>query len=123
MPIRIAPFTRRAISAAITSRLASAIAVSGWRSDPKVTGGSATFAPVASTWMVPGGTITKRAFTSPMNAMKRPIPTPIARRRSLGMARIRPSRNPTSTRTSMVSPSRTTRPIAVCQDPAAGATW
>jgi len=44
IPIRIEPFTRRAISAAITSRLARAIAVSGWRSDPKVTGGSATFA-------------------------------------------------------------------------------
>ena len=47
----------------------------------------------------------------------------MARRRSRGIARISASRNPISTSTSIVSPSSTTSPMAVCQEPAAGATW
>ena len=55
--------------------------------------------------------------------MNRPMPAPIARRRSTGIARTTASRSPSSTSSSTMAPSSTTRPIAACQLPAAGATW
>ena len=55
---------------------------------------------------------TTPAFTSPMNAMNRPMPIPIARFRSMGMAFKTASRNPVSTRRVMMIPSATTTPIA-----------
>src|SRR5688500_16643531 len=58
-----------------------------------------------------------------MKAMNSPMPTPMARRRSCGMARITASRTPRSTSARTTSPSSTTSPIAVCQEPVAGATW
>jgi len=64
-----------------------------------------------------------RAFTAPMKAMNSPMPAPIARRRSRGIACSSASRSPTTTSTSISNPSATTSPIAACHEPAAGATW
>ena len=55
--------------------------------------------------------------------MNRPMPTPMARRRSTGMARATASRSPSRTQARTIAPSSTMRPIAPRQPPAAGATW
>ncbi len=51
-------------------------------------------------------------FTNPMNRMKRPMPTPIARLRASGTAFMIASRRPISTRTVTAMPSRTITPMA-----------
>ena len=122
MPMRSAPRTRRASRAAVTTSPTRATSVSGSRSEPKVTGGSTARGARDSAATVLAGTTTTRAFTAPMNAMNSPMPAPMARRRSRGIACSSASRRPTSTRTSMSSPSATTSPIAACHEPAAGAT-
>ena len=50
--------------------------------------------------------------TSPINAMKSPIPTEIAILSCVGTARKTATRKPVKTRTVIIKPSRTTRPIA-----------
>ena len=55
---------------------------------------------------------TKPASTRPMRAIKRPIPTEIAILSCVGTARKTAVRNPVRTKTRMMIPSRTTRPIA-----------
>jgi hypothetical protein len=51
-------------------------------------------------------------LTNPMIARNNPIPIPIARLRSMGMAFRTASRNPVSTRSVMIAPSITMTPIA-----------
>ena len=58
---------------------------------------------------------TKPASTNPIRAMKRPMPTEIATLSWVGMAWKTAVRKPVSTRTRMITPSMTTRPIASAQ--------
>ncbi len=61
----------------------------------------------------PGGPgMTTPAFTKPISAMNRPIPMPMDRLRSIGIAFRTASRNPVSTRAVMTRPSVTITPIA-----------
>ena len=55
---------------------------------------------------------TKPASTKPINAMNSPIPTEIATLSCVGTALNTATRNPVSTRTVMIKPSRTTKPMA-----------
>ena len=104
IPIRIAPLTLRTISAMM-------------RSVPKTntTVGQPTRLPFTPR---PTGTgpaavrRTKPASTNPIRAMNRPIPTEIAILICAGTALNTATRNPVSTSTKMIRPSRTTRPIA-----------
>ena len=87
IPISSAPLTRRATSALVRSR-------------PKTKSASDQERKFAT--MVTGGTgpgfacTTTPALTRPMNAMNSPIPIPIARFRSIGMAFSTASRKPAS---------------------------
>ncbi len=67
---------------------------------------------VPSVTGVPAPRTTKPAFTKPINAMKKPIPTAIARLSSVGIARITASRRFVWVRTRTIRPSSTTTPIA-----------
>jgi hypothetical protein len=58
------------------------------------------------------GWTTTPAFTSPMNAMNNPMPIPMARLRSSGMALRTASRNPVNTSAVMTRPSMTITPMA-----------
>ena len=104
IPIRIAPLTLRTISAMIRSVPTT-----------KTTVGQPTRLPLTPR---PTGTgpaavrRTKPASTSPMSAMKRPIPTEIAILICAGTALNTATRNPVSTSTRIIRPSSTTRPIA-----------
>ena len=104
IPIRIAPFTLRTMSAMIRSV-----------PNTKTTVGQPTRLPFTPR---PTGTgpaavrRTKPASTSPIRAMKRPIPTEIAILICGGTALNTATRKPVSTNTKMIKPSRTTRPIA-----------
>ena len=99
------------------SRPASAMSGAGACSDPWVTGGTMASGSLPSAAIELGGMTTSLAFTAPMSAMKRPIPTLIARRRSSGIALITASRTPTSTSASTTRPFSTTSPIADCHEP------
>ena len=107
-PISIAPLTLR------TKRTIIKI-----RPNPKTMIGHPTSFPssprVTGTGPVPGVLRTNPASTSPINAMKRPIPTEIAILSCCGTARKTAVRNPVSTRTVMIIPSRTINPIASAQ--------
>ena len=59
---------------------------------------------------------TKPASTRPISAMNRPMPTLIAVFSWVGTARNTALRKPVSTSTRITRPSRTTSPIASCQD-------
>src|SRR5439155_11363213 len=111
MPMISAPFTRWATRTAVRSNPISAVFVTGSDRCPGATGGAPG---------PPGMTI--RAFTRPMKAMNRPMPAPMARRRSRGMACMIASRRPAKTSNVVRTPSRTINPIAACHDPACGAT-
>ncbi len=56
--------------------------------------------------------VTTPAFTRPISAMNAPMPIPIARLRSIGIAFRTASRTPVRTRTVMTTPSTTMTPIA-----------
>ena len=101
------------------------IAISGPGDDqsPAVTGGSVSPGCSDSAATVDEGTTTICAWTRPRKMMNRPMPTPMARRRSTGMARATASRSPSRTQARTIAPSSTMRPIAPRQPPAAGATW
>ena len=61
---------------------------------------------------VAGLPTTMPPFTRPMIARNRPIPIPIARFRSIGIAFSTASRKPVSTRSVMTAPSLTLTPLA-----------
>ncbi len=71
---------------------------------PRPTG---TVVPAAS-----GTRRTKPASTSPIMAMNMPIPTPMAAFMDAGMARKTAERKPETASSTMMMPSRTTRPMA-----------
>ena len=104
MPIRIAPLIFRTINPLINSV-----------PNTKTTVGQPTRFPLTPR---PTGTgppavrRTKPASTKPIRAMKRPIPTEIAILICAGTALKTATRKPVNTRTKMIRPSRTTRPIA-----------
>ena len=58
------------------------------------------------------GLTTTPAFTNPMNAMNKPMPIPMDRLRSMGMAFRTASRKPVSTSALMTKPSTTMTPMA-----------
>ena len=62
--------------------------------------------------MTPWPCFATPAFTKPMNAMNSPIPIPIDRLRSIGMAFSTASRKPVRTSTEMIRPSVTITPMA-----------
>ena len=104
IPIRIAPLTLRTISAMM-------------RRVPKTktTVGQPTRFPLTPRPTGTGPLAVRRtnpASTSPIRAIKRPIPTEIAILICGGTALNTATRKPVRTRTKMISPSRTTRPIA-----------
>ena len=106
-PSRIAARTRRAtrtvvISSPITNTNVGHDAIEF--SMPRLTG---TVVPAASEMRR-----TKPESTSPMNAMKSPIPTAIAAFSSGGTALNTAVRNPEAASSTMITPSTTTRPIA-----------
>ena len=70
---------------------------------------------IATTVPPPAGCTTIPALTSPISVMNRPMPTPIARLRSFGMAFSIASRKPTSTDAVTTRPSATITPIACGQ--------
>ena len=94
MPMTIAPVNRlREQHADRRSVRRARSTVSGVRRLPCVTGGR-TAAGLRERGDRARRTTTSLAFTAPMNAMNSPIPTPIARRRSRGIASITASRSP-----------------------------
>jgi hypothetical protein len=119
----MAPARLRASSTAPSATPMPAMSGSADAQSPPVTGGIVSPGAAESAATVDAGTTTIRAWTSPRNTMNRPMPAPMARRRSTGIARMTASRTPRSTRSSTMAPSSTTRPIAACQLPAAGAAW
>ena len=110
MPIRMAPLTRSAISAAMISRPTMNTVTGQPRSVP-VPNWTGTVVPATS-----GTRRTMPASTSPISAMNSPMPTPIEVLSWAGMARTTAVRKPVSTSTVMISPSQTTRPIASGHD-------
>ena len=104
IPIRIAPLTLRTIKPMINTVPKT-----------KTTVGHPTRFPLTPR---PTGTgplavrRTKPASTKPIRAMKRPIPTEIAILICAGTALKTARRKPVRTRTKMIKPSRTTRPMA-----------
>ncbi len=101
IPISNAPFTRRATSALVTRRPnANSARLQVWNFGTIVRIGG--FAPATTT----------PAFTNPINAMNRPMPMPIARFRSIGIALRISSRTPVSTKIVIRTPSATITPIA-----------
>ncbi len=102
MPIRIAPFTFQACSAAISARPTSDRAVVGLVRSPSET-------------KVEGlATITPESF-NPMKAMNRPMPPATAANSETGMALMISCRTPTRVRTRKATPERKTQPSAVSQ--------
>ena len=101
IPSRSAPRTRRAMSQAVRRKPTRKTMLGSPPRDPSPTGNG----PVA-------GFTTKPAVKKPMKAMKRPIPTPIARLSPSGTASIAVSRKRVSTRSVIASPSRKTTVIA-----------
>ena len=100
----MAPFTLRTHSATMRTRPSAKTRVgqpASWPPMPSSTGTGP--APVRRT---------KPASTRPMSAMNRPMPTEIATLSCAGTAWKTACRNPVSTRTRMITPSRTTRPMA-----------
>ena len=81
------------------------IAISGPGADqsPAVTGGSVSPGCSDSAATVDAGTTTICAWTRPRKMMNRPMPTPMARRRSTGMARVTASRSPSRTQARTMS--------------------
>ncbi len=105
MPINRAPRTFRATSVAVTTRPSTNTRIGRCRRfGVRVTIGWPDF-----------GWTTRPAFTRPMKAMNRPIPMPMARLRSIGMAFSTASRNPVSTSPVMTRPSTTMTPMACGQ--------
>ena len=106
IPISSAPLTRRATSALVRNR-------------PKTK--SASDQDRKSATIVTGGTgpgcacTTTPALTRPMNAMNSPMPIPIARFRSIGIALRINSRRPVNTKIVIKIPSATITPIACGQ--------
>ena len=108
MPIRIAPGTRCRISTAMTIKPTTAtraVRPSAPANVPWVTG-------------VPWPATTNLPPTKPRKAMNRPMPAPVASRRSRGIASMTASRSPASTSASISTPSSTITPMAACQLPA-----
>ncbi len=101
IPSRSAPRTRRAISHAVRTKPTRNTRMGRPRMDPSATGSGPD-----------GGFTTKPEVKKPMNAMNRPIPTPIARLSPIGTASITASRNRVSTSSVMATPSRNTTVIA-----------
>ena len=93
IPIRSPPRIFRATSAAVSASPTTNVRISRVeRSGPSVT-------------TVPRPATTMPPLTRPMIVMNRPMPIPIARFRSMGMALRTASRNPVSTSTVMMRPS------------------
>ncbi len=107
MPIRIAPLVWRATSSTISSRPTTKTRIGQLVSEPAMP--SSSGGPAATRR-------TKPASTKPIRAMNRPMPTLIAVFNWGGMALNTAVRNPVSTRSAMITPSRNTRPIADSQD-------
>ena len=66
--------------------------------------------------------VTIPAFTRPISAMNAPMPIPMARFRSIGIAFRTASRTPVSTSTVMTRPSTTITPIACGNESPSAAT-
>ena len=100
IPISRAPLTLRATSAALSASPTTKIPIGH----------------VVSSAASPSGVgpvlVTTPAFTSPISAMNAPMPIPIARLRSIGIAFRTASRTPVRTRIVMMTPSTTITPIA-----------
>ena len=108
MPINSAPLTFLTINVIIKNRPNAKIMIGQPTSvplSPRVTGTGPD--PVRRT---------KPASTRPISAMNKPIPTETAIFSCAGTARKTAVLNPVRTNTVMMSPSRTTRPIASAQD-------
>ncbi len=95
------PTRRRAISHAVSTKPMRKTAIGSPRNVPSPTGSG----PAA-------GFTTKPEVKKPMKAMKRPMPTLIARLSAIGTASISASRKRVSTSTVMTRPSRKTTVIA-----------
>jgi hypothetical protein len=104
IPISKAPLTRRATSAALRASPTTNTPIGHVVSSPASESG---VAPVF---------VTTPAFTRPISAMKAPMPMPIARFRSIGMAFRIASRTPVSTSTVIRRPSTTMTPMACGND-------
>jgi len=103
MLISSAPRVRRAMSHAVSTKPMRNTAIGRPRSVPSPTGKGPAV-----------GLITRPEVKKPMNAMKRPMPTLIARLSPIGTASISASRKRVSTSTVMTAPSRNTTVIAWC---------
>ena len=102
IPMSSPPLIPRAWSQSVRRRPNTATATGDVVRSPRVTG-------------TPGGPgFTIPAEWSPMNRMKSPIPTPMARFSASGIAPIIASRKPVSTSTVMARPSSITTPMAAC---------
>ena len=101
IPMRMAPFTARACSAAMMKRPSMASAGVGAVSFP-----SATVVPALAT-------ITPASFR-PMNAMKSPIPPLTAANSERGTALMMSCRTPASVRMRNATPEMKTQPSATC---------
>ena len=101
IPSSSAPRVRRAISHAVNRKPITNTEIGSPRSGPRPTGSG----PVA-------GLITRPEVKNPMKAMKRPIPTLIARLSPIGTASMSAWRKRVSTSTVMTAPSRTMTVIA-----------
>ncbi len=102
MPSRIAARQRSASMTMVTTR-------------PNTVTASGTIGTVPSSTSptgVPPLTLMSPPSTSPMNRMKKPMPTTIAFLSSIGIALKIASRKPVMTRMVMATPSRTMRPMA-----------
>ncbi len=105
-PIRIPPRTFRTTRAIVRIRPKTNTRVGQPSSTPSKPSPTGTVV-----WATSGMRRTKPAFTSPISAMNRPMPTTIAVFRLSGTALKTAVRNPVRTRMSMVSPASTTTPI------------
>ncbi|CAB4807876.1 unannotated protein [freshwater metagenome] len=104
IPIRSAALTLRTMSPIIRSR-----------PKPKTRTGQPTKDPPSPRVTGTGPAAVRRtnpASTKPIKAIKRPIPTDIATFNCVGTALNTATRNPVRTKTVMIKPSRTTKPIA-----------
>ncbi len=117
MPMSRAPLTPRASRATVSSTPRQKTRAGQPVSAPLPPSCTGTVVCAAS-----GTRVTKPASTKPMNAMNRPMPTPIACFSGCGIARMTASRSPVTTRTQISRPSSTIRPIASSQL-ISGAIW